>query len=205
MAKPLVEKQYTLKERVYLWEILKGLKLTWKHFTFNFKASLKSGPHTVPTCWQYPWDEREISPIFRGEHMLCLDDKGREKCIGCGTCARGCPSQCITVKRGKVPEDQKDKYAGKSYSEVFEINLLRCIFCGFCEESCPKGAIILGQGYELADYSREACIAKKDRLIKNFLKAKETGTLKPPKKPVPKVEKKAAPKKAIKKNEKTGK
>ncbi len=187
MAKPIVKREYTLTERIYLWEILKGLKLTWKHFTFNFRHSLKKGPHTVPTCWQYPWDRREIAPIFRGEHMLCLDEQGREKCIGCGMCAKACPAQCITVKRGKVPEGEEDKYAAKTYCETFEIDLLRCIFCGFCEETCPKGAIVLGQGYELADYTREACQADKERLLNNFLKAKEEGTLKPPRKPVPKV------------------
>ena len=187
MAKPVVKRQYTLTERIYLWEILKGLRLTWKHFVFNFKESLKKGPHTVPTCWQYPWDRREISPVFRGEHMLTLDDQGREKCIGCGMCAKTCPAQCITVKRGKVPEGEEDKYAAKTYCERFEIDLLRCIFCGFCEEACPKGAIVLGQGYELADYTREACMANKERLMNNYFRAREEGTLKPPRKPVPRV------------------
>ncbi len=197
MAKPVVKREYTFGERIYLWEILKGLKITWKHFTFNVRASLRKGPHTVPTCWQYPWDKREISPIFRGEHMLTLDDEGREKCIGCGMCARTCPAACITVKRGKVKEGEEHKYVAKTYCEEFEIDLLRCIFCGFCEETCPKDAIKLGQGYELADYSREACLANKDRLMANFFKAKEEGKLKPPRKPVPvvKVEKKGPAKK----------
>ncbi len=186
MAKPVVQRKYTLAERIYLWEIIKGLGLTWKHFVFNIRASFRPGPHTVPTCWQYPEDRtREISPVFRGEHMLKLDDKGRELCVGCGMCARTCPAKCITVKRGKVPKEQADKYAGKTFCEEFQIDLLRCIFCGFCEETCPKGAIELGKGYELADYTREDCQLRKPRMIENFLKAKEEGTLKPPRKPVP--------------------
>ncbi len=201
MAKPVVKKEYTFLERIYLWEIVKGLKLTFKHFTFNFKESLKKGPHTVPTCWQYPEDRRPIAPVFRGAHMLCLDDEGRELCVGCGMCARACPAKCITVKRGKPAEGEEGKYAGKTMSTEFTIDMLRCIFCGFCEEACPKGAIQLGQEYELAEYTMDACIYDKERLLANFQKAKAEGKLKPPKKPVPVAEgdKKAAAKKAAQK------
>ena len=201
MTKPVVEKKYTAVERIYLIEILKGMGLTWKHFIFNVKASFRPGPHTIPTCWQYPWDTREISPIFRGEHMLCLDDKGREKCIGCGMCAKVCPAQCITVTRGKVPEGEEDRYAAKTYCADFNIDLLRCIFCGFCEETCPKGAIVLGQGYELADYTREGCQLGKERLLANYEQARDLGRLKPEKKPVPVAG--AAEKKAARAQEKT--
>ncbi len=201
MAKPVVERKYTLGERFYLWEIIKGLGITWRHFIYNMKASFRPGPHTVPTCWQYPEDRsREISPIFRGAHMLMLDDKGRELCIGCGMCARACPAKCITVKRGKVPEGSEDKYAAKTCSAEFTIDFLRCIFCGFCEEACPKGAIVLGQGFELAEYTREGCQITKDRLLEHYHKAKAEGKLKPPRKPVPvagAAEKKAAAKKPV--------
>lgn len=185
MAKPKVQKNYPLKDSVYLIELLKGLALTWKHFIFNVKASFRKGPHTIPTTWQYPEDRRPISPIFRGEHMLMLDEQGRELCVGCGMCAKVCPAKCITVDNSKVPEGQEDRYAGKTYSKKFNIDLLRCIFCGFCEESCPKGAIVLGQGYELASYTPEGCQLGKDRLLENYKKAKATGTLKPQAKPVP--------------------
>ena len=188
MAKPVVKKEYTLSERIYLWEILKGMKLTWGHFWFNFKASWRPGPHTIPTCWQYPEDRtREISPVFRGEHMLQRDDKGREVCIACGMCAKICPAKCITVKKGKREEGEEDKYAAKTYPASFEIDLLRCIFCGFCEETCPKNAIVLSQEYELARYTKEECILDKRKLLLNYAKAKEEGKLKPPKKPVPVV------------------
>lgn len=193
MAKPVVEKKYTLGERIYLLEILKGMVLTWKHFVFNFMASFRSGPHTVPTTWQYPEDRREISPIFRGEHMQTLDEQGREKCIGCGMCAKICPAQCISIVKAKVPEDQQELYAGKTYSSSFNIDLLRCIFCGFCEEVCPTNAIVLGQGYELAEYRREGCQRDKARLIENFRLARESGKLKPQRKPVIVAEPKAKP------------
>ncbi len=185
MAKPEVQKNYSLKDSIYLVELLKGLVLTWKHFIFNIGASFRKGPHTIPTTWQYPEDRRPISPIFRGEHMMMLDETGRELCVGCGMCAKVCPAKCITVDNSKVPEGQEDRYAGKTYSKNFNIDLLRCIFCGFCEEACPKGAIVLGQGYELAAYTHEGCQLGKDRLLENYKKAKASGTLKPALKPVP--------------------
>jgi NADH-quinone oxidoreductase subunit I len=188
MAKPVVKKEYTLSERIYLWEILKGMKLTWGHFWFNFKACWRPEPHTIPTCWQYPEDRtREISPVFRGEHMLQLDDKGREKCIACGMCEKICPAKCITIKKGKRKEGEEDKYAAKTYSASFEIDLLRCIFCGFCQETCPKEAIVLSQEFELAKYTREECILDKHKLLLNYQKAKEEGKLRPPRKKVPVV------------------
>jgi NADH-quinone oxidoreductase subunit I len=198
IQKPVVKREYTFGERIYLWEILKGLKLTWKHFTFNVRASFRPGPHTVPTCWQYPEDRRPIAPIFRGAHYLVLDDEGRELCVGCGMCARACPAKCITVKRGKPAEGEEGKYAGKTMCSEFEIDMLRCIFCGFCEEACPKGAIKLGPEYELAEYDMESCIYNKEKLLANFHKAKAEGKLKPPKKPVPVAggDKKPAAKKA---------
>ncbi|MGC9022853.1 MAG: NuoI/complex I 23 kDa subunit family protein, partial [Dissulfurimicrobium sp.] len=149
-------------------------------------------PHTVPTTWQYPEDRREISPVFRGEHMLLLDEEGREKCIGCGICAKTCPAKCITVVNAKVPEDLQSHYAGKTYSASFNIDLLRCIFCGFCEEACPKNAIVLGQGYELARYTKDECLLTKERLLENYRRAKESGTLKSPRKPAVAAEPKAA-------------
>jgi NADH-quinone oxidoreductase subunit I len=197
MAKPVVKKEYTLTERIYLWEILKGMKLTWGHFWFNFKACWRPGPHTIPTCWQYPEDRtREISPVYRGEHYLQRDEKGREVCIACGMCAKICPAKCITVKKGKREEGEEDKYASKTYPASFEIDLLRCIFCGFCEETCPKNAIVLGREFELAKFSKEECILDKRRLLLNYRKAKEEGKLKPPRKPVPVVPEPPKPEKA---------
>jgi len=114
-------------------------------------------------------------------------------------CARACPAKCITVKRGKPEPGTEDKYAGKTMCAEFTIDMLRCIFCGFCEEACPKGAIKLGQEYELAEYTMEACLYDKERLLSNFQKAKAEGKLKPEPKPVPVAgadKKKVAAKKA---------
>lgn len=44
---------------------------------------------------------------------------------------------------------------------------------------------MLGQGYELAEYSMEACLCDKGRLLSNFNEAKKAGNLPKPKKKVP--------------------
>ncbi len=50
----------------------------------------------------------------------------RDKCVGCGACARSCPRQCITVTEGKA------RIASKN-----------CIRCYCCHEMCPQDAILL--------------------------------------------------------------
>ena len=47
-----------------------------------------------------------------------------EKCIGCGACAKNCPTDAITP----VPGNEK----------VYEINQDLCIKCGSCLHVCPK-------------------------------------------------------------------
>lgn len=65
----------------------------------------------------YPFVVREPFPDQRGELYCDI-----EQCIFCGTCARKCPSQCITV----------DKEQGLWICDPFA-----CVYCGTCEEVCP--------------------------------------------------------------------
>lgn len=53
----------------------------------------------------------------------------KEKCVGCGLCAKDCVAGNITVKDGKA-------VLGGG-----------CIFCGHCEAICPQGAVTL-TGFE---------------------------------------------------------
>ncbi len=50
------------------------------------------------------------------------------KCIRCGTCARSCPTDCITVSRDGCPV-------------VFD--WYYCKGCGICVNECPKNALSL--------------------------------------------------------------
>ncbi len=153
--KVVSNKEMTFFERMYLIAIFKGLWITIKHF-FRKKATI-----------QYPEQVREMSPVYRGQHMLKRDELGRENCTACGLCALSCPAEAITMKAEERKADEKHLYREEKYASIYEINMLRCIFCGLCEEACPKDAIYLTISKELvpASYNREDFIFGKDKLV----------------------------------------
>lgn len=153
--KVVSNKDMTFIERLYLVAIVKGLLITIKHF-FKKKATI-----------HYPDQVREMSPVYRGQHMLKRDEQGRENCTACGLCALSCPAEAITMKAAERKADEKHLYREEKYAEIYEINMLRCIFCGLCEEACPKDAIYLTQSKVLvpSSYEREDFIFGKDRLV----------------------------------------
>ena len=128
--------------------LIKGLGITLKHFL---------NPLKIVTV-QYPDEKLKISPRYRGLHEQLRDDKGVEKCVACGLCAKACPSDCIKING---TEDEN----GQRMAEVYEIDMLRCIFCGYCEEACPVNAIRLSQGYEFAMTDETEKIYTKERLL----------------------------------------
>lgn len=70
-----------------------------------------------------------IRPIFRESYSVGdvrTVPKGywiADDCIGCGTCARSCPQECI------VP------------GQPFQIQQQHCLHCGNCWEKCPVQAV----------------------------------------------------------------
>jgi len=137
----------TLAERLYIPEILRGLKLTLIHL-FRPKVTM-----------EYPEERWELPPNFRGAPALVKDQDGREKCVACFLCQEICPPQAITIIGGEVPTSRVEKYPLS-----FDIDMLRCIFCGFCEDVCPEEAILLTKTFELAGYNREEMIFGKEKL-----------------------------------------
>src|SRR3970282_1296985 len=153
--KQVSNKEMTFWERMYIVAIVKGLMITIKHL-FTRKVTI-----------QYPEEVREMSPVYRGQHMLKRDEQGRENCTACGLCALSCPAEAITMKAAERKADEKHLYREEKYAEIYEINMLRCVFCGLCEEACPKDAIYLTISKELvqANYDREDFIYGKDKLV----------------------------------------
>lgn len=153
--KVVSNKEMTFLERIYLVTIIKGLWTTLKHL-FKRKVTIK-----------YPEQKREMSPVYRGQHMLMRDEEGRERCTACGLCALSCPAEAITMKAAERKAEEKHLYREEKYAEIYEINMLRCIFCGLCEEACPKQAIYLTKSKKLVDanYEREDFIYGKEKLV----------------------------------------
>ena len=153
--KQVSNKEMTFWERLYLVAIAKGLVITIRHL-FTRKVTI-----------QYPEQEREMSPVYRGQHMLKRDEQGRENCTACGLCALSCPAEAITMVASERKANEKHLYREEKYASVYEINMLRCIFCGLCEEACPKDAVYLTTSKVLvpSSYDREDFIFGKDKLV----------------------------------------
>ena len=121
----------------------------------------RPGPHCVPACptgalrmkdganescviaLQRAYDER-----VRDESRLkaagpCVTFKiDPEVCSCCGRCAKECPVECITGKRGKPPAKAKDEDRAKArVGEPFKIDQDACVKCGTCFDVCPAGAV----------------------------------------------------------------
>ena len=84
---------------------------------------------------------------FRDEYIAHIVDKkcpahvckslmqykiDKDKCIGCGMCAKNCPASCIT-RTEYIPEGHK--------LASFEIDPEKCVKCGLCMSNCKFSAI----------------------------------------------------------------
>ncbi len=153
-AKQVDRRPMNFLERIYVWEIFKGMMITLKHF-FKKKATIS-----------YPEQKRPFSPVFRGLHVLNRDEEGRERCTACGLCAVACPAEAITMEAAERLPGEENLYREEKYAAKYEINMLRCIFCGLCEEACPKDAIYLSETFAPSNYQRKGLVyAKEDLLI----------------------------------------
>ncbi len=93
-----------------------------------------------PVTINYPIEKVEAPEGYRG--VLHFDVN---KCLGCGNCARVCPTNTITM----VPcEKTKLKRAPR-----FELS--KCVFCGSCIDVCPTKAISFTRNYHTAVIRKE--------------------------------------------------
>ena len=115
---------------------------------------------------QYPDEPVTMQPRYRGQHLLHVDELGREKCVACYLCAAACPSECIYIVAADDPRPPEQRTGvDERYAAVYNIDYGRCIFCGYCVEACPKDAITHGYNFELSVYSRADLLKTKDDLL----------------------------------------
>lgn len=129
-----------------LWEILQGLRLTWRHL-FTPKVTI-----------QFPEEKTPMSPRFRGLHALRRYPNGEERCIACKLCEAVCPALAITIEA--APRED-----GSRRTTKYEIDLFKCIYCGFCEESCPVDSIVETRLHDYHFEHRGENIMTKEKLL----------------------------------------
>ena len=131
----------TFAERLYLPQIVQGLRVTIGHFARNLTlhtlhlfgiAKDRAASVTV----QYPEERKVYSEGYRGAHRLTLKPDGSVRCTSCFLCATACPARCIHIEAGEHPDPAVEKYPVR-----YEIDTLQCIYCGMCVEACPCDAI----------------------------------------------------------------
>jgi NADH-quinone oxidoreductase subunit I len=133
-VKKINNRPLNLLERIYLWEIARGMAVTARHFFTNLFS-----PKNIVTV-QYP---EQVIPLpgnakYRTRHRLKLRADGSPKCVACFMCQTACPAYCIKIESAEYPDNPVEKYPAS-----FDIDLARCVMCGMCVEACPEDAIAM--------------------------------------------------------------
>ena len=133
-VKKVKNEPLNLLERIYLWEIGRGLSVTMGHFFRNLFH-----PKDILTV---PYPEKTIplagNARLRTRHRLKVRADGSPKCVACFLCQTACPAYCIHIEAAEYPANAVEKYPA-----VFNIDLSRCVMCGMCVEACPEDAIAM--------------------------------------------------------------
>ncbi|MEW6665868.1 MAG: NADH-quinone oxidoreductase subunit I [Thermodesulfobacteriota bacterium] len=153
----------TLWEKLYVFEVARGMYITTRHFVSNmvgFFVHPKGKKRTIFTVY-YPEEKVTLPPAYRGRPVLVARKDGREKCVACGLCEKICPAHAISIVAGeRSPEDR--------FPASYTLDLSRCVYCGYCEEVCPKEAIVMSSEYQgLADRDRSNMRCSKEKLLRS--------------------------------------
>jgi NADH-quinone oxidoreductase subunit I len=153
----------TFWERLYVFEIIRGLSVTTKHFVDNmigFVVPPKGKKRSVFTVY-YPEEKVTLPPAYRGRPVLVMRDDGTEKCVACGLCEKICPAFAISIVGGERANADR-------YPVNYTLDMSRCVYCGYCEEVCPKEAIVMSSEYQgLAVRNRSNLRYSKEQLLRS--------------------------------------
>ncbi len=166
MALKVPNKELTFLERLYLLEVIRGLKVTVSHFFRNISLHIlhvfglaKDTPGAV--TYQYPEERHPLPSRLRTLHRLTKREDGSPRCVACMMCETICPADCIYIIAGEHPDPVIEKYPTR-----FDIDVGRCIFCGYCVEACPEDAIRMDTGVlEFTSYTRAEMVHDMELLL----------------------------------------
>jgi NADH-quinone oxidoreductase subunit I len=161
--------EMTLWERLYIFEVVRGITVTTKHFIKNmigFVFHPKGKKRSIFTVY-YPEEKVTLPIAYRGRPVLVAQKDGVEKCVACGLCEKICPARAINIVA--VERNNRERYPAS-----FTLDMARCVYCGFCEEVCPKEAIVMSAEYEgLAQTNRSFMQYPKEMLLRSEEDVKE--------------------------------
>lgn len=134
-----------------LCSLIVGLRITGHNF---FRPQL-----TV----HYPREEVTNLDGFNGHVELVPSPKDPmlPKCIACGTCARNCPSQCISLdfekiepaeREGEDPQSGGKKKKSRKKVTRFTLDFNYCSLCGLCVRTCPVDSLRFSRDVYLAGF-----------------------------------------------------
>jgi NADH-quinone oxidoreductase subunit I len=155
-VKVVRRRELTFWEKLYIPQVLSGLRITFRHFFRNLFLHMahrvgRLRNRSAAATIQYPEELRPLMSRFRSRHRLTVRDDGSPRCVGCMLCETVCPARCITIVPGEHPDPNVEKYPVR-----FDIDLGVCVYCGYCDEVCPEDAIRMDTGIlDVASYSRE--------------------------------------------------
>lgn len=162
MAIVLKKKKLTFWQRLYIFEVAKGMWITLRHLLKNLIAPSKM------MTYEYPEKKKPIDDTHRSEHRLMEREDGSIRCTACMLCSTACPAECIHIEAAPGQTSDKEKYPQK-----FTIDLLRCVYCGYCVDACPCDAIRMDTQKPVeAFYRREDFVKDIDYLKNNHPEGK---------------------------------
>jgi len=156
-VKVVRRRELTFWEKLYIPQVLSGLRITFRHFFRNLFLHMahqvgRLRNRAAAVTIQYPEELRPLMSRFRSRHRLTVRENNTPRCVGCMLCETVCPAKCITIVPGEHPDPNVEKYPVR-----FDIDLGKCVYCGYCVEVCPEDAIRMDTGIlDVAAYSREA-------------------------------------------------